>query len=123
VGENLKLEAGLKTADPQTATQVKQVLEGIIALTSITQTGKPEIATLVQSARVSLKDTTVALNLAYPVDAALGWIQQLAAMAGAAMEQEKTAEAAEVAPAEAPAGEVAPAEAAEAAPEATEPGA
>jgi hypothetical protein len=113
VDELLKLEAGLKTADPQTATQVKQVLEGIIALTSITQTGKPEIATLVQSARVSLNDTTVALNLAYPVDAALGWIQQLAAMAGAAMEQEKTAEAAEVAPAEAPAGE--------AAPEATEP--
>jgi hypothetical protein len=89
VGENLKLEAGLKTADPQTATQVKQVLEGIIALTSITQTGQPEIAALVQSARVSLDDTTVALSLAYPVDATLGWIKQLAAMAGAAMEAEE----------------------------------
>ena len=86
VGENLKLEASLKTADPQTASRVKQVLEGIIALTSITQTGRPEIATLVQSARTALNDTTVSLNLVHPVDAALGWIKQLAAFAGAAME-------------------------------------
>jgi hypothetical protein len=104
IGDDLRLEAGLKTADPQTATQVKQVLEGIIALTAITQTGLPEVSALIQSARVGLQDTTVSLALAYPVEASLGWIEQLAAMAGQAMQEEEAVEEAaeaEVPPAEA----------------------
>lgn len=89
IGDFLQLEAGLITADPQTASQVKQVLEGIIALTAITQTGLPEVSALIRSARVNLQDTTVSLKLAYPVEATLGWIDQLAAMAGQAMQPEE----------------------------------
>jgi hypothetical protein len=87
----LRLEAGLKTEDPTTATQVKEILQGIIALTAITQTGLPEISSLIQSARVNLDQTTVTLQLAYPVASALGWIEQLAALISQSMQAEDSA--------------------------------
>lgn len=89
VGENLVLEAGLKTDDLQTATQVRDVLQGLIALTLMTQTGQPDLAALIRSARVSLENTSVTLELAYPVNATLGWIEKLAAMAGEAMQPDE----------------------------------
>lgn len=89
--EYLKLEAGLKTEDPTTARRVKEILQGIIALTAITQTGLPEVSSLIQSARVNLDDTTVALELAYPVASTLGWIKQLAALVNHSIEPEEPA--------------------------------
>ncbi|HKK32155.1 MAG TPA: hypothetical protein VJ934_01135 [Desulfomicrobiaceae bacterium] len=118
--EYLKLEAGLKTDDPMTARQVKDILQGIIALTAITQTGLPEVSSLIQSARVNLEDTTVALELAYPVASALGWIKQLAGLVNHSMEPEEPA--VEELPAETGKDGEAPAEATDPATEIKKPG-
>lgn len=78
--QQLQLLASLSTDSPQTAKQVREVLQGIIALTMITQNGQPDVATLVESARVSLEGSVVSLGFSYPVDAAEVWIGRLAQM-------------------------------------------
>jgi hypothetical protein len=117
--EYLHLEAGLKTEDPTTATQVKEILQGIIALTAITQTGLPEVSSLIQSARVNLEDTTVTLDLAYPVASTLGWIEQLAVLIRQSMQPEEPA--ADTSPTETDNDAEAPAEAADPATETPQP--
>lgn len=77
----LSLLVSLSTDSPTTARQVSEVLKGLIALSMMTQTGQPDIAELIESARVSLDDNLVGLQLAYPVNSARAYISQLAVMA------------------------------------------
>ncbi|MEX0332550.1 MAG: hypothetical protein AB3N64_14130 [Puniceicoccaceae bacterium] len=100
-GDYLNLLTSLMTADEKTAAQVSEVLKGLIAVFALSNPGNPEITTLVQSAKVSLNERTVSLNISYPVEAAVVWAQTLAQMAKAEMEAEKAAEEAEAAAEEA----------------------
>ena len=85
-GDYLNLLTSLMTADEQTAAQVSEVLKGLIAVFALSNPGNPEITTLVQSARVTLNERTVSLNISYPVEAAVVWARTLAEMAKAEME-------------------------------------
>lgn len=73
-GDLLQLFISLGTDSEKTATQVNDVLQGLIALMMITQNGNPDIATLIQSARALREGADVHLQLAYPVEAAAVWI-------------------------------------------------
>ena len=72
--ESLHLLASLVTDQPQTAQQVSQVLQGIIAMLVLTQNGQPDVAALIQSTRVSQQENAVTLRVDYPVVAAEKWI-------------------------------------------------
>jgi hypothetical protein len=72
--DNLHLLTSLVTADPQTAQQVSSVLQGIIAMFILTQNGHPDVATLVDSARVNLSGSAVTLKVDYPAASAEKWI-------------------------------------------------
>ena len=86
VNEYLQLLASLVTDSAQTGQQVQEVLQGIIALMTITQTGQPDFAQLINSVVVSRENSMVSLRLAYPVASAEVWIARLAELAKASME-------------------------------------
>lgn len=90
LAESLKLEASLQTSDTQTATQVRDILQGILALMSLQQVDQPELAAVLRSARVSMADKTTSVEIAYPVEASMVWIDKLSGMI-AAMQAEKAA--------------------------------
>jgi hypothetical protein len=79
-GDWMRFAVALVTDGPQTSRQVQQVLQGLIAMAALTQNGDPEIAAIVNSARVSQTDQTVRFELSYPLDRAIQWIRQLAQM-------------------------------------------
>jgi hypothetical protein len=93
-GEHINLLASLMTADEQTASQVSEVLKGMIAVMALTHNGNPEIGTLINTADVVLDDQTVSLNISYPVESAIKWAAVLAELARAEMEAEAAAKAA-----------------------------
>ncbi len=78
-GDNLHLLASLITDQPETAQQVQEVLRGIIAMMILTQNGHPDVATLVESARVHRVDNAVALKVDYPAASAEKWVRLLTA--------------------------------------------
>ncbi|NDV61420.1 hypothetical protein G0Q06_03050 [Puniceicoccales bacterium CK1056] len=98
-GDLLQLFVSLGTDSIKTATQVHDVLQGMIALMSITQSGNPDLAALIQSAKALREDANVHLQLAYPVEAAEAWIGMISDLI-AAKQAEEAAEAAEAAAAE-----------------------
>ncbi len=75
--DNLHLLASLVTDTPQTAAQVRDVLNGLIAVMVLTQNGNPEVASLVESANVAQVDKSVTLKIDYPALAAQKWINVL----------------------------------------------
>lgn len=90
-GEMLHLMASLVTDSPQTGQQVQDVLMGIVAMMTLTQTGQPDVAALVQSARVERVDRTVTLNLAYPAEQAIRWAPALATLLAENLEDKQAA--------------------------------
>lgn len=80
--EHLKLSVSLKAQTPQNATQIQQVVQGLIALASLTQFDEPGLAEVrewVRNARVKVQEKTVSLDLAVPVEAALRQLRMKAA--------------------------------------------
>jgi hypothetical protein len=105
--DNLHLLTSLVTKDPQTAQQVSSVLQGIIAMFILTQNGHPDVATLVDSARVKQAGNAVTLKVDYPATSAEKWIGVMVEL----MRQKMTEKAS---PEEAPAAEESPSEVADA---------
>jgi len=61
----------LRAKTLQVATQMQQIVQGIVALVTMSQTENKELLQLVQSAKVSSDDRAVTVNLEYPVDQAI----------------------------------------------------
>lgn len=91
-GDDLNLLVSLMTDQAQTATQVSEVLKGLIAVFTLTQNGNPDVLSLVETASVSLDDRTVTLTVSYPVDSAVEWAKVLALKAKLDMAARKAAE-------------------------------
>jgi len=74
LGENanqLFLEVSLKSKTTELVTQMQQVIQGMIALASLSQPDNQDLQQLAQSAKVSTVGNIVSLNLGYPTDKAL----------------------------------------------------
>ncbi len=89
-GDSVNLMASLVTDSDQTGQQVQEVLQGILALFMMTQNGQPDVATLIQSARVDRQGTAVSLNLSYPVERVEQWAVVLAEMVRQEIESSQT---------------------------------
>ena len=70
----MHLLASLVTDVPETATQVRDVLNGLIAVMMLTQNGHPDVATLVNSASVTQQENAVTLKVDYPAASAEKWV-------------------------------------------------
>jgi hypothetical protein len=68
---NLFVELILKGKTREVIEQIKQVIEGITALVSLSQIDNPELQQLVRSTKVSAKDNLVQVSVEYPVAKAL----------------------------------------------------
>jgi len=74
LGENadqLFLEVSLKARTAELVTQMQQVIQGMIALASLSQPDNQDLQQLAQSAKVSTDGNIVSLKLGYPADKAL----------------------------------------------------
>jgi hypothetical protein len=69
------LNLALRGKTPEVVSQMQQVMQGIIAIGSLSQPQDKDIAQLLQSIRVSRADNIVSVRVDYPVDRA---IEQLA---------------------------------------------
>ncbi len=84
---NLHLLASLIADVPDTASRVRDVLNGLVAVMMLTQNGHPDVATLVNSAKVSQQDNAVTLKVDYPAASAEKWIGVLVEMIKAKMSE------------------------------------
>jgi len=67
----LFLDLSLKAKSTEVVTQMQQVIQGMIALASLSQPNNEDLAQLAQSARVSKSGKIVSLKLDYPADRAI----------------------------------------------------
>lgn len=58
----------VNTRDPESATQMQQVLQGLLALAALSQEQNKDLALLVQGAKVSGSERTVNVNLELPAE-------------------------------------------------------
>ena len=74
LGENadrLFLNVALKAKNSEVVTQIQQVIQGLVALASLSKTENKDLMQLAQSARVSADENLVSLNLEFPVERAI----------------------------------------------------
>lgn len=64
--ENVFVKLSLKTRDNESATRMQQVLQGLVALATLSQEANKDLAMLVDGATVSGADKSVYLNLEVP---------------------------------------------------------
>jgi len=67
----LFLDLSLKAKSAEVVTQMQQVIQGMIALASLSQPDNQDLQRLAQSAKVSAAGNIVTLNLGYPADQAV----------------------------------------------------
>ncbi len=67
----LFLDLALKAKSAEVVTQIQQVVQGMIALASLSQPNNHDLQQLAQSARVSSAGKIVSLKLGYPADQAI----------------------------------------------------
>ncbi len=70
-GEQLFLHVSLKAKTPEVVTQMQQVIQGMIALASLSQSGNEDIQALTDAAKVSTAGNIVNLSLSFPAEKAL----------------------------------------------------
>ena len=71
----LLLDLSLKARAAEVVTQMQQVIQGMIALASLTQTDNQDLQQLAQSAKVSATGNVVNLQVGYPADKAIQMVQ------------------------------------------------
>jgi DNA-binding phage protein len=71
------LNLALRAKDPETVTQMQQVIQGVIALSSLARPEDKDLAQLVQSIKVSASGHIVSLSAEYPVAGALERLGEL----------------------------------------------
>ncbi|MGO9200219.1 MAG: hypothetical protein ACLQM8_06710 [Limisphaerales bacterium] len=76
---NLLLNVALKAKDPAVLKQIQQVVEGILALASLSQSENKELQQLVQSVKVVATEKAVSVTAAFPVDSIIAKAGQMMA--------------------------------------------
>jgi len=71
----LLLDLSLKARASEVVTQMQQVIQGMIALASLSQTDNQDLQQLAQSAKVSTAGNVVNLQVGYPADKAIQMVQ------------------------------------------------
>jgi hypothetical protein len=74
LGENagrLFLNLALKAKNSEVVTQIQQVIQGLVALASLSKAENKDLMQLVQSAKVSADENMVSLTLEFPVERAI----------------------------------------------------
>lgn len=66
----------LNTRDVESATQMQQVLQGLLALAALSQAENKDIAMLVQSAKVSGAEKTVTVSLSVPAETIIAKVSE-----------------------------------------------
>jgi hypothetical protein len=95
LGENadqLYLNLALRAKNSEITTQMQQVIQGVIALSSLGQPENKDLTQLVQSVKTSTDNKTVNVSLEFPVEKAL---QQLAKLKDRTLAEANAKEAAE----------------------------
>lgn len=75
-GEKILLNVALKAKDAETITQIQQVVQGLIAIVSLTQPDNKDLTTLMGSAAVQSTSNTVSVSLSFPVDRAMKKVRE-----------------------------------------------
>jgi hypothetical protein len=70
---------GLKAKDAEVSKQIQMVVEGIVALGSLSQSENKELQELIQSIKVVSDEKTVSVTAAYPVDSLIGQASKMLA--------------------------------------------
>ena len=65
-GDEVRATVALSTRTIESAQQVQQIVQGLLALALLTQNNQPELQSLLQASRVSREEKLVTLNLALP---------------------------------------------------------
>jgi hypothetical protein len=65
-GDEVRATVALSTRTIESAQQVQQIVQGLLALALLTQNNQPELQTLLQASRVSRAEKLVTLHLALP---------------------------------------------------------
>jgi hypothetical protein len=76
---SLFVNLALKAKNTEATQQIQQVVQGMLALVSLSQTKNQDLLELVQSASVTARDSLVSLDLNYPVEKAIKQMAQRAA--------------------------------------------
>ncbi len=76
---NLFMNIALKAKDSEVVKQIQQVVEGMVALGSLSQSDNKELQQLVQSVKVVASDKVLSVTAAYPVEAFLARAGQMLA--------------------------------------------
>jgi hypothetical protein len=74
----LGLNALLKTKTPEVSQQVQQVLQGLIALGTLSQPDNQDLQQLIQATKVAAGDKSVTVNVQLPADKVIAGLQQQA---------------------------------------------
>jgi len=72
----LRLQLTLKAQTLEVTQQIQQVVQGLLAVATLTQSEAPEIQELIRGTKVKVEDKRVILDLAIPVEAALKQIDE-----------------------------------------------
>lgn len=70
-GDKLFLGLNLRAKTAETSTQIRQVVEGLVALLSLSDSSDPDLATLIKGIKVSSTDQLVTVRADFPLDDAL----------------------------------------------------
>jgi len=76
VGEKLNLRLALKAKDDESCNQMQQVIQGLIALVSLTQSENKDLNSLIQSLKIDKGENVLKLNVSFPVSGAIKHIAQ-----------------------------------------------
>ena len=75
-GDRVALSLDVKTASPDVAQQIQQVVQGLLALGALSADQKPDLAALVQGASVTRNGAMVSLGVELPVAKVLNKIKE-----------------------------------------------
>jgi len=75
-GDRLAVNLDVKTASPDVAQQIQQVLQGLLALGALSADQKPDLAALVQGASVTQNGAMVSVGVELPVAKVLNKIKE-----------------------------------------------
>ncbi len=70
-GEKLVLNLALRSKDLETASQIRNVLQGLVGFVALTQAENKDLVALANSASVSSTEKLVSVNLSFPLDRAM----------------------------------------------------
>lgn len=67
-GDNMRSRISLSTSGPEVSSQLRRIIDGMIALASLAEVENQSLAKLTESIVVESSDTVVSVDLSYPVE-------------------------------------------------------